>query len=402
VDAALSACHVWVTAQDYVPYDQHIDLTPEQVGQDIFIGKTRWDGPHPYDIYLPALTPVAPPWPAVPSVEKRVNIQTNFMNLRDSRGAVQFSPFIGGYPVARQDDWIANELKAGSTHMAVSINVNGYGSLNDPEFKPVHFYKENKHAELVDLLTRIVGKGLLPIVFFDSGDSYPGDDYFNGLCDWWNMHLAKFTEYCVFVCGWECVNGGYSSHDYNAANLIMRSKLGPRDKAVLGCHLSPGRGTFGSHASSHYPQDEHSCELDDPWFHQGEPDCWKSKCGPEFAVFLFQSEVARNDEFDEFGQPKWWDRTLDTLERFLPAGTPIPGSETVKMYDRQGNLTTRDGYAGGPKSADWFGSGPRPALCFFEAVAYDYIRGKCDSEYARTIARKAQSFGFKSFGNGLP
>ena len=56
VDAALSACHVWVTAKDFVPYDQHIDLTPQQVGQDIFVGKQRPDGPHPYDIYLPALT----------------------------------------------------------------------------------------------------------------------------------------------------------------------------------------------------------------------------------------------------------------------------------------------------------------------------------------------------------
>ena len=119
-------------------------------------------------------------------------------------------------------------------------------------------------------------------------------------------------------------------------------------------------------------------------------------------MFLFQSEVAREGDVDEWGQPQWWDRSLDTAERFLPAGTPIPGAVGVKMRDRQGNLTTRDGYAGGPNGADWFGSGPRPALCFFESVAYDFIRGDCDSARAREVARKAATFGFQHFGNGLP
>lgn len=409
VDAALSECHVWVTAVGFVPYDHHITLTPEQVGQDIFVGKTRWDGPHPYDIYLPPLTPE---FPLPKSRDAMKRVMTNFLNLRDSRNVPQFTAFIGGYPPARQNEWIQNEINAGSTHLVCATDVNGYNNMEDSDFRKVDFYHENKWQEFADLLTRIIKKGLTPIVFLHSGDSYPGDEHFTGICDWWNTNLAKFTEYCIFVCGWETRRfGGYSANEFNRCNLIMRDKLGPIGKAMLAFHGSPETGVFGSHASrNNVPKDEHGCELDDPWYHAGEPDNWhmtvgvhgERVCGTEFEVFLYQSAVARDNEVDEFGQPQWWDRCLDTCERFLPQGTPMPGAVGVKMRGRDGEVTTRDGYAGGPKSAVWFPANDGPALCLFEVVAYDYIRGNCSAERVKEVARKAQSFGFPYFGNGLP
>ena len=57
---------------------------------------------------------------------------------------------------------------------------------------------------------------------------------------------------------------------------------------------------------------------------------------------------------------------------------------------------------GNPGVPDWFAGIRRPTLIWFEATAYDYIRNKSTSAWARDVARSAQTLGFQGFGNGLP
>jgi hypothetical protein len=309
-------------------------------------------------------------------------VQANFCNLKDSQGRVIFSEAIAALPISEQLDWIEKEKAAGGTHYVCAVHTS-YPGYFAPE---IDF--SNRIAEFVECLLRLTEAHLIPVVFLHTGDSYPGDTYFRELCTKIKLASPYLVQTCLWVCGWETVKGGYTSAQFNRCNLIMREVLGP--EAILAYHSSQGRGTFASHP----------LEADDPW--QGdEMGAWRSGCGPEFDVFLFQAECYREGEKDQYGQPAWWDRTLDIAERFLPAGTPMPGAKGVLGTGRDGQPFKRSGIAGvdGP---DWFAGRKRPTLCLFEILAYHYIRGNCTDAYLKTVARQAQSFGFTSFGNGLP
>lgn len=391
VEASLGATHLWITAKGYEPYSQHVDLTTgdKAVNQDIFIGTTRWDGVRPTDINLPALVFT---FPVPHSLAEKVNVQCNFCNLRDSQGRVIFSSSIAALSLAEQDDWIAKEIAAGGTHYVTSVQTS-YSGYFAPQ---INFYETGRMAEFGASLVRIIKAGLIPIVFLHSGDSYPGDNYFRGVCREFKAFSPDIVKYCLWCIAWEVVKGGYTSDEFNRANLIMREVLG--DDATIAFHLSQGRAAFSSNP----------LEADDPW--QGaEADCWTRVgtsqhplCGTLADVFLYQSIVCTPGEVNEYGDPTWWDRTLDTVERFLPAGTPMPGAQGVLATGRNGAPFKRAGVAGvdGP---DWFAGQPkRPALCLFEIVAYTYIRGKVNDAQVTAVANKAKSFGFTSFGNGLP
>jgi hypothetical protein len=71
VSSAFSDQHVWVTAEGYEPYDQHITLTTGALAtnQDIFVGDPRWSGPRGTDINLPPLTAIAVEPPPVDPVD---------------------------------------------------------------------------------------------------------------------------------------------------------------------------------------------------------------------------------------------------------------------------------------------------------------------------------------------
>jgi hypothetical protein len=372
VPTSTTDSHMWVAAEGYLKQDRHVTAGPGII--------IKW-----------LLS--KPPPPIVRKARDEVKaVETNFCNLRDGRGKVQFSPFIGGYPRVRQDDWIANEVKAGSTHFVVSVDVNGYASMADDEFHAVHFYRENRWEEFGDLLRRLRTAKLTPIIFLDSGDRYPGDEYFRGVTAWWQAHFADLTDQVVMVCAWETRRfGGYSAYQFDRANAIMREVLGK--DAILAFHGSPESGLFGSHAP---------VEPDDPWQDDGEQENWYTHSGKEFEVLLFQTLYADNAALDEFGQPKWWNRTADTAERFLPLGTPLPGLARMKEGQNDGGWHYRTGYA----HPDWFAGTKRergrPVLVAFEYVAWGYIRGLLTDAQVTATADTLYAFGFRHFGNGAP
>lgn len=316
-------------------------------------------------------------------------VQTNFLNMHDSTGAVQFTPFIVGFGKARQIEWMQNELAHGSTHIVLAVDFNGYGAWSHPDNpQPVNFYTSNRGQDFRVIVLRALHRGLTPIIFLHSGDFYAGDDYFRGVCAWWNAHCADLTDQVIFVNGWETrrKNCGLTADEFNRANTILREVLG--QSAILAFHGSPESGLFGSHAPA---------EENDPWLDDDEPGNWYTHCGSEFEVLLFQTLYADDNDKDEYGDPKWYNRTLDTAERFLPYGTPMPGAEGLHA----GNDKLRNGHA----EPDWFGrtrERGRPVLVAFEYVAWGYIRGYVSDERVKEVAQKLYSFGFRYFGNGRP
>jgi hypothetical protein len=104
--------------------------------------------------------------------------------------------------------------------------------------------------------------------------------------------------------------------------------------------------------------------------------CWRDGWGPAghpFAAFLYQSIVAES-AFDPHAPGSWGERAKEVADRVL----------------------------GLPGVPDWFAGISRPTLVWFEATAYTYIRGNSTSEWARQVARDAQTLGYSGFGNGLP
>ena len=341
--------------------------------------------------------PPTPPTPTPGPIQRKTRdqvkaVQTNFCNRRDSTGTVQFTPFIVGMPVARQNEWMDNELALGSDHIVLAVDFNGYGVWSHPDNpQPVNLFAADRWQDFGDLLQRCLAKGLTPIIFLHSGDFYAGADYYRRVCAWWNAHWADLTDQVIFVCGWETRRfGGHLAWQFNEANLIMREVLGPN--AILAFHGSPESGLFGSHAP---------VEDRDPWADDDEPANWFTHCGLEFEVFLFQSLYADDSKLDQFGQPTWWNRMADTAERFLPAGTDQPFLKGMKDGQHDGGWHYRKGYAG----PDWFGGRRergRPVLVYFEGVAWGYIRGLVSDERVKEVARIAQGMGFQHFGNGRP
>lgn len=398
VPVSLGASHLTITAKDYDPYSQHIDMSSGNLAtaHNIFVGVPPANTSEVPPIVLPGLV-LSMPLPK--SREARLNVRCNFCNLRDSKGRYIFSEAIAALPVEDQLDWIACEKAAGGTHYTLSPET-GYPGY----FAPMrNLFTEGVAAQqtFLECVWRVVKAGLVPIIFLAGGDSYPGDDYYRSLCTWLMTAAPTLKDYAIFVCAWEAVNGGYSSNEYNRCNLIMRSIFGP--SALIASHLSPERCSFASHNSGR-PADKNGVELDDPWGGD-EVGCWHSLCGPTFDLFFFQSLAVRPGEVNQFGDPAWWDRALDCAERFLERGTPMPGAKGLQALKRQADGTMavfhRSGVAGvdGP---DWFEGRKRPVLVYFEGPAYHFIRGHITSDEVRDVASKAQSFGFTCFGNGLP
>jgi hypothetical protein len=257
-----------------------------------------------------------------------------------------------------QDEWIAREKAAGGTHYTFSIE-SGY---HDMYGEIVNFYEAGRMGEWISTLDRVLHSGLIPVIMLTSGNEYPGEQYLKDLV---KSIPSTYYDKCIWVCGWECVKGSWSSAEYHRGNLALREALGPTP--IMGCHLSTTRPSFASHP----------IESDDPW-HGDEMGCWRDHWGPNghpFKVFMFQSEVVSEGEpFDPSAPESWGERAKEVADRFL----------------------------GLPGAPDWFAGLQRPTLIWFEATAYEFIRGKSDGEWARKVARDAQSLGYQGFGNGLP
>lgn len=329
------------------------------------------------------------PYSPVPTPAELCAVQCNFLNVRDSQDRIIFSSSLPALDEASQRDWIAREQAAGGTHYVVSVET-GYPGYWVPI---VNYWSASRMAEWIAAVDRILASGLHPVIFLHNGGPRPQESYFRGLCRWIRQSASHLIERALWVPAWEPVrNGDWTPNELNRMVQIMRDELGPT--AIFGFHGTPGTHTFGA---------GHGTDPTDPWNGMSEPDEWRAHAGLQFDVLLFQTMPARDEPRDEWGQPLWWDRALDVAERFLAPGTPMPGAVGVKMRDRQGNETTRDGYAGGPKSAVWFGSKrAAPALVAFEYVAPLVMHDDAPPSLARAVADTLLSFGYKCFGNGLP
>jgi len=74
----------------------------------------------------------------------------------------------------------------------------------------------------------------------------------------------------------------------------------------------------------------------------------------EIDVVFFQTDhgaggpsyLTGGPPMDRFGQPTWWERTIECLDRFLPAGTPMPRAKGYQRVDGAGVLHVHPGVAG--------------------------------------------------------
>ena len=299
--------------------------------------------------------PTSPPPPVV--ADQRV-VRANFCNLTDSVPRPIFSSCLAAQSPEMQEEWITRERLAGGTHYVFSIE-SGYRDIY-PEV--VNFYDAGRMPEWIATLDRVLAAGLVPVVMLTAGNAYPGYAYLTALVQ---AIPASYYDRVIWCCGWETVVYSWSSRQYFDGNVALRTALGPT--ALMACHLTPGRASFSSNP----------VEPDDPW--QGdEVACWHDHWGPSghpFAVFLYQSPPPpEGAAFDVTAPDSWGERAMEVADRFL----------------------------GLPGAPDWFSGITRPTLIWFEATAFTFIRGQSSSAWACTVARHAQTLGYRGFGNGLP
>lgn len=315
-------------------------------------GTPIWVEPPNSDVYPEP--PPDPPAPPTPTPDPTI-VMANFCNLTDSVPRPIFSSCLAAQSPEMQEEWVTRERLAGGTHYVLSIEA-GY-----PDYcAPTNFYTSGRMAEWLETLDRVCTAGLVPVVFLSSGDRYPGEDYLRGVV---RAIPTAYHAKCIWVCGWECVKGGWSSAEYRLGNMVLREELG--DAPLMACHLSPGRLSFASNPA----------EPDDPW-HGDEMACWRDEWGASghpFSVFLYQSPVPTTP-FDPTAPDSWGERAKEVADRAL-------------------------GLNGAP---DWFAGIRRPTLIWFEATAYSFIRHTSTSADARQVARDAATLGYRGFGNGLP
>jgi hypothetical protein len=347
----------------------------------------------------PGPGPEPGPGPAPPA-DRRI-LLGNFCNIRDSRNRPIFSSCFLAQTDAMKDEWISREIDAGGNCYTFSVET-GYGSFSGPKEwgygEVINFYRTGRFGEVLDGLDRILKRGLVPRLFLDSGGPFPGTPYLTELAA---AFPAAYREPVDWVVAWEPVKGDWKSDEFSRAIRGVRGVLG--DSPILQCHLSPERAA----GSSNPPEDA------DPW-KSDEVGFWFGYGGEQFDGILYQSSVPLGngrDKTNHFGELGWKERGIEVAERFLPPGTPMPGAAGFKMEGDKDPVTgipecrVHPGVAG---FHSWFGANGNgrkrgiPALTWFEATAYTYIREQSDEAWAREVATWAKSVGFQGFGNGLP
>lgn len=371
VPAALTASHLWVTADGYLEYSEHLDIR----------------GPVLLAVELRRAIPVPPGLDAP--------YRGNICGMRDSDGDVIFDGDIPGVPQSKRLDWYARKRAAGLYDVVLAAK-GGY----DPRWK---FDYTRNPAKLLELWREATAQGFRVTWFLSSGDSHTAgdiDDYFGTLID----ALAETHLKAFWTPAWEPVPGGWTSADLNHALQVMTAHL-PAG-AVIAVHLGDTRPTFNSNP----------VEPDDPWrvwswgvlddkgelrvqgtcdndrcrsehpvgrWDGREPDAWSLRSGyngvPTFGwrvgMLLYQTES---------GGPLL--RARDYPDRTYPEH---PGY-LARLYEI--SIRTLTG-----------GRGWRPArVVLFESIAWDYYNGYATEADGARIAAEVAALGFTEFGNGLP
>lgn len=353
VATSLVESHLWVEAAGYKKYDVHITLPAHNV--DLLVGGTSTN---PNQIVLPALVTSVAPF-ATP--DERDFILTNFCNLTDSKGRIEFAPMIASLSEDEQTEWITDQVKNGSTHMVLSPYA-GYDAINIPSFN--WYDQPQKFAALVRKVLATPGangKGITPILILDSGESgFKGriTKYWPPLID----AIRDILDHVIVVPGWELI----TASEVTSAEMSFALKFLNNECRVpnIWAHLSPRRAAMSSNP----------VEADDPW--QGaESGCWKSHGGEFVKGLLYQSEAVRfgDEGCDAVDDSCWLNRWEDVVPRI---GNGMNGWRIMK-------------------------------LAYFEGPAYYYCRNQADSAFAIKIAERAKALADKynvrcGFGNGIP
>jgi hypothetical protein len=286
-------------------------------------------------------------------------------------------------------------------------------------------------GKLHDLAVWLLDRGFRPIIFVSTADLGTEIEIYDGTMARVCGALTDLVDSAWYCIGWE-VNkdrgGAWTAGQASDALLVCRQALG--DKAKLIWHGQPTRTTPASYYGNDYHNRPHSTtplrwvgatdngawiDADDPSDGSEMGAFYVEDSGfAEIDIVFYQTDHGANGPsyvtggpgLDEFGQPRWWARAIECLERFLPPGTPMPGAAGFQVRDESGHVCKHAGQAGAPNSVgyvspDWFAAPRRRGRVtwvLFETVCYEFIRGECSDTAVVECTHDARGFGCGHFG----
>lgn len=298
-------------------------------------------------------------WTSPPIPTGLRHIKAGFCNETDSTGMVVFDPAYCGLAGPKRSEWLARKVSAGYTHFILAP-IFSYPVGGMPTFD-----LSGAPATFRGYINEVTGAGLTPIIFLSTGDGGSFETAVGHLDGSGNLTpdgywtsfipaLADLTPQCLWVPGWELVRGGWTSLQFSVGVQRMATLLQPN--ALMYAHLSAERGSFASNP----------VEPNDPW--QGnEQGCWKSAGGELLTGLLYQApnEATHPGKLFDPAHP-WFDRWYEIMVR-----------------------------------AGKGGIGWRPIdVIWFEAGAYEYIRGLRTAAELHTVRLYAETLGPAGFGCG--
>src|SRR5215471_12408250 len=368
------------------------------------------------------------PWPRVDAGP----VNASYCSHRDHEGSVCFDPiYFGVYwdrgDVAELEACLQVKRDLGLTDVVIAVQ-GGYGSY----LGGATFDFRSDPTQLRALAGWLLDRGFRPLIYVCTADGGTEKEIYDGTMARICGALADLVEHAWFSIGWEVDRdrgGAFTAGQASDALLVCRQALG--DKALLVWHGQPNRTTPASYWGSdyhHQPTPGYQPEIGVRWV--GDPvkndGAWIDADDPsngseqgaffvegsgfaEIDMVFFQTDhgsagpsyVSGDPGLDQFGQPQWWGRTLECLDRFLPAGTPMPGAAGYQRYDGAGVLHIHPGVSGARDSAaytppDWFHEPRRRGRvrwCLFETVPYEYMRDQCSDDAVMRCTEEGRSFG---------
>lgn len=242
--------------------------------------------------------------------------------LRDSAGRAVWTPALPGAPDAVRDEWLWLLKAAGCTHIPIGPfgpgpSYPGIVSWDNPDWR-------NDAAAIRGLVTLLLDRGFVPVVFTDGGPRDP-KPRLRALFPVLSSALDGIDgSVIVAPAGWEPVVGDFTSAEVSWA---LETWHALRPNSIIAYHGSPGRLVGSSNCNPREPGctpvdpndlDRGGYESDDPW-RGGESEFYKTHGGQYIQVALYQTPHGRElyepcNPDDESGAC-WANRWQDYVER---------------------------------------------------------------------------------------
>jgi hypothetical protein len=279
-----------------------------------------------------------------------------------------------------REDWYRTLKEAGATHISLAVTYFYHSSEN---IYPIE--GKDWRSDIpgwVAMVWEAIDHGFIPDCVLTQGDG----DYLhdpNADTRWFMEHgvalMAEIraagedlTEWCYWRYGWE-------PDPPSCIDCIpkLREACGPT--AVICLHLQ---------VDYIDPSGDGNAFWTDPRI-----------IAARVEIFAFQCRECHPQQFDDYGQLLWENSAIQSADRLLRTGTPMPGAEGHRYYDKPSNSTlTHPGHALGP-----YYLGPNDiTVVFYECPAYYYIRHRFGQDFVQEVSHRARTFGFQWFGNGVP